>query len=170
MKGKIRLMFPWFIQAEIEINTSKNTKKIAWELYCELSTRVGVVEFKEDEDLIIYCLDSWHNFFQFARQKIKQLDVPKKSKIEKREKKGKIVKEYYLSEVILKLLNEQLRPFLRKWHGDFRHYWDYESKKEEYPIRRQKMFSNYISIIKDLSEMQNKLKETSEGLYDIAVT
>lgn len=170
MKGKIRIQFPWLVQADIEINTSKNTKKIAWELYCELSTRVGVVDFEEDEDLIIYCLDSWYNFFQLARQKIKQLEVPRKKKIKKRKKKGKTVKEYYLSEVILKLLNEQLRPFLRKWHGDFRHYWKCDSKEDEYPIERQKKFNNYIDIIKDLSKMQNKLKETAEGLYEIAVS
>lgn len=170
MKGKIRIIFPWLIQTEIEINTSKNTNKIAWELYCELSTRAGVIDFTEEEDLIIYCLDSWYNFFQLARRKIKQLEVPKKKKIEKRKKKGKTVKEYYLSEVILKLLNEQLRPFLRKWHGDFRHYWERESKKEEYPTQRQKNFNNYIAIIKDLSEMQNKLKDTAKGLYEIAIS
>ena len=170
MKGKIRIKIPWFVEAEFEIDNSKNTKKIAWELYCELSTRAGVVDFNEHEDLIIYCLDSWYDFFQLTRQNIKRLEIPKKKKIEKREKKGKTIKEYYLSEIILKLLNNELRPFLRKWHGAFRHYWEFDSKKEEYPIQRQKDFTNYNEIIKDLYEMQNKLKETSKGLYEIAVS
>lgn len=170
MKGKIRIQFPWLVQAEIEIDNSKNTKNVAWELYCELSTRVGVVDFKPEEDLIIYCLDSWYNFFQLARQKIKELKIPKKKKVKKRKKKSKTIKEYYLSEIILKLLNEQLRPFLRKWHGDFRHYWEFDSNEKDYPIKRQINFSNYDELIKEIDEMQNKLKETADGLYDIAVS
>lgn len=172
MKGKIKLKIPWFLESEFDINTNKNIKKIAWELYCELTTRVGVVDFKEDEDIIIYCLDSWYKFFNFARQKIKELKIPKvdKKKSKKIDKKNPKMKNIYLVEVILSLLNEQLRPFLRKWHGIFRHYWNYDSDEKEYPIERQNKFKNYNEIIQDLLAMQKKLKETSEGLYEIAVS
>ncbi len=72
MKGKVRIKLPWLLESEFEIDTTKNTKKIAWELYCEIYTRVGVVDFKEEEDIVIHCLDSWYKFFQFARQKLKE--------------------------------------------------------------------------------------------------
>lgn len=170
MKGKIKIKIPWFLESEFDINTSKNTKGIAWELYCELSTRVGVIDFKEGEDLVIYCLDSWYKFFQFTRQKIKELDIPKKKKIEEIKKKGELINRHYLSEIILSLLNEQLRPFLRKWHGIFRHYWEHDSDRSKYPVERQKDFSKYDDLIKDLSLMQNKLNETAEGLYEIAAS
>ena len=138
MKGKVRIKIQWFLESEFEIDTTKNTKKIAWELYCEIYTRVGVVDFKEEEDIIIYCLNSWYKFFQFARQKLKELEIPNKklSRIRKKQKKN-----YNLAEIILSLLNAQLRPFLRKWYGAFKHYWEYDSDKNRYPIDRQKKFS-----------------------------
>ncbi len=39
-----------------------------------------------------------------------------------------------------------------------------------YPIDRQKEFSEYKQIIEDLKVMQKKLKNTSNALYEIAVS
>ena len=155
---KIKISLPWLIETEFEIKIGKNDKKIAWQLYCELVTRVGVVEFIEDEDIIVYCLDSWYSFFQFAREKLKDLKPRKKSKKAERD----------LPLIILKLLNEQLRPFLRKWHGQFRHFWDKEADQKLYPVKRQKSFPKYNKLVEDLKKLQIKLKQTSEALLKIA--
>ena len=156
--AKIKLKLPWLMEAEFEINVTKREQKIAWQLYCELGTRVGVVEFVETEDLIIECLNSWYEFFQFAREKLKSLE-PKKKKFAKN-----------LISIVLNLLNDQMRPFLRKWHGQFRHFWEQEADSKVNPIERQQTFPQYPDLLKEMKETQEKLKQTASALFKIATS
>ncbi len=144
------------MDAEFEIFATKYEQKIAWELYCELGTRIGVVKFVETEDLVIICYDSWYAFFQFARAKLKNLD-PRKKKFAKN-----------LVTIILSLMNEQMRPFLRKWHGSFRHFWEQEADPTQKPIERQQAFPQYQALLTDIKDLQAKLKQTASALFKIA--
>lgn len=176
MLNTVKISLPWLIGVEFEFNIQRNTKKIAWELYCELSTRVGVIDYLEEEDIIISCLRSWYTFFLMARDKLKSMDPPKRHrsllKTKKRIKNGsgKKGKKYSLSEVIIALLNDQLRPFLRKWHGVFKFYWESDHNKEILLIERQKAFPDYDILINELKAMSEKLRQTKDALYIIAAS
>ncbi len=162
MRGTIRITLPWLFEAEFEIQTNRKVKKIAWELYCELSTRVGVIDFKEIEDLFINCFDSWYAFFKFARKKVILIGPPKKNK------KGD--KKYNIISIVLSLLNDQLRPFLRKWHNRFTHFWKNNIDQADDLIALQKLYPDYNSLIEDLKQMSIKLKQTSEMLNKISIS
>ena len=124
-----RFRIPYIFELEYSFEISNEDKKAAWDLYCELSTRVGVIEFIEGQDLIINCLTSWFTFFGIAREKLKTL-FPTEDR--SKEKKS-------LAFLILALLNEHMRPFLQKWHPQFEHYWTKKSDSSINPIKRRKL-------------------------------
>lgn len=169
---RVKFKLPWFFEAEWgSANIDRNDQTIAWELYCELGTRVGVVEFNPEEDIIINCIKSWYTFFNLTRKSLKNLRPPKKPSIFSRLftffKKDE---SEILSNIIIKLLNDQFRPFLRYWYPQFEFYWENEAEEKINPIERQKRFPKYEEIVEEISKLQTKLKQTAEALFKIATS
>ncbi|MFX1286575.1 MAG: hypothetical protein ACFFB5_23260 [Promethearchaeota archaeon] len=171
---KIRIKLPWFFETELEreVSVAEDDQKIAWELYCDLITRIGVVEFKEDEDILLYCLDSWHEFFRIARNALKRLKTPIGSQRKIKTAKRKITESptYLLSDIIIRLLNEELRPFLRKWHPYVRYFMKQEADQTKFMIEEQKKMPKWAELIEIVKDLHVKLKNTSNALYEIAVS
>lgn len=168
---RIKIKLPWFFEAEWGTTEVDETDQgIAWELYCELGTRVGVVEFNPEEDAIINCLQSWYSFFKLARESLKRLKPPKEPSFLERILPLKEKSDEKLSGIIIRMLNDQFRPFLRHWFPEFEFFWEHESDKTLIPIERQKAFSKYQILIQEVNELQTNLKFTSEALFTIATS
>lgn len=154
---KFKIKFPLLFEAEYDLDIDINDIKVAWNIYCELQTRIGIVDFNENEDIIETCFKSWYKLFSLVRDKLKEIKVPLRKRKEKETQKN-------LDEIIFQLLNYHIRPFLRKWHYQFNSYWEknYESGKD--PITTQKSFPQYSNLIEDVKILQKKLKEILTAL------
>ena len=151
---------------ECLIKFNKKDQIIIWEIYCELLPLIGVNEFKDEEDLFIDVIASWDNISKFAIQKIK--DLGPQNFGPSIQKKGEI--QIFLGSLILELINQHMRPFLKKWKEKFHHFWNRSliQNPEIESIKRQLAFPEYSHLFKDILELQRTLKEYSEVFYIIS--
>ena len=104
-------------EAEIGIGTHKIKIKpnyediqIAYKLWVELSTRKLGLPINFDNDLIIEIYKSWYEFFKLTRELIKEVPIHKI-------RKHKSTKDFI--DIVVAVLNEELRPHLTKWQARF---------------------------------------------------
>jgi hypothetical protein len=154
-----KISFPLLFNAQYNIELEKTDIEVAWNIFCELQTRVGIIDFNEEEDIISICFESWYSLFKVIREQLKELKVPIK--------KSKSKESKNLDQILLSLLNDHMRPFLRKWHFNFKSYWEKNYENGKNPIEIQKAFPNYSSLIKDIHIMEKKLKEILNALEKI---
>ena len=164
---KFKVSFPLLFDAEFNIEIDKTDIKVAWNIFCELQTRVGIVDFVESEDIINICFESWYAMFKIVRNNLKKLQIPLRKKKEKKRLDDITNKSKNLDEVLFILLNSHMRPFLRKWHIEFNTYWQKNFTQDKNPIKVQKDFPNYSELIGDINILQNKLKEILIALEQI---
>lgn len=164
---KFKVSFPLLFNAEFNIEIDKTNIKVAWNIFCELQTRVGIVDFVENEDIIKICFESWYNMFKIIRSNLKELQIPLRKNKETKKSDRKTTKTKNLDEILFILLNSHMRPFLRKWHYEFTTYWQENFSPDKNPIEVQKKFPNYSELIGDISILQSKLKEISNALEQI---
>ena len=148
---KFKVSFPLLFDAEFNIEIDKTNIKVAWNIFCELQTRVGIVDFVENEDIINICFESWYNMFKIIRSNLKKLQIPLRKNKEKKKSDRITHKSKNLDEVLFILLNSHIRPFLRKWHYEFNTYWQENFTPDKNPIEVQKKFPNYSELIGDIS-------------------
>jgi hypothetical protein len=122
-------------------------RQCAWELYCEIITRVGVIgKFDQDGkqtmtgEVLAESLDSLHRFFQEARGLMRRYPVGSLG--------AGTSSEHHLGFFIAGLLETVIRPFLEKWQARYRYWWQHQSDHTLPPFRRQAAFPG-------LAEMQS---------------
>ncbi len=141
----------------ITIELNKEVSKIAHKTWVEIMTRkVGLV-FEEDKDIIVEVYNSWYKSFEIIRGLLKEIEPNKKDKNVKK-----------LEEVLIRTLNDGLRPHLTQWQAKFRRWYDIEIEKEENkdktPQEIQKEYSEYESLVKDLKETNEKIVQFAHEL------
>ena len=116
-------------EAEIGIGNSKikikpNYEDIqtAYKLWVELSTRkIGLpIDFENDVIMDIY--NSWYEFFKLTRELIKVIPV---SKIRKYDSTRKLIN------IMVAVLNDELRPHLTLWQARFKRWYQLELEKNK---------------------------------------
>lgn len=136
-------------------------RQCAWELYAELSTRVAVTGKPDDAEcsnfdgeLYIESLNSLYTFFQEARKIMRQFPV------------GKIKNDQkdHLGVLISRMMENILRPFLEKWHVEYRHWWENQSNPRLSPFERQSEYPNINDFLKDWSSVRWLMREVQKTL------
>lgn len=141
---------------------AEEDRQCAWELYTELVTRVAVVGKTSDTDagnfdgeVLAESLDSLYKFFQEARGIMRRFPV------------GRIGKrKNHLGIVVHGMMKDVLRPFLEKWHADFRHWWEYESDKKLSPLKRQKGYPNLKPFLADWRSVRLLMRAVQQELVN----
>lgn len=139
----------------VSIEINKNISKIAHKAWIEIMTRkVGLV-FEEDKDVIVEVYNSWYQLFGIIRDLLKDI-----------EPKRRDVNMEKLEDILIKVLNEGLRPHLTKWQAKFRKWYENESKKHENlsPQEIQRKYSGYNELISDLKETNKQMVQFAEEL------
>jgi hypothetical protein len=97
-------------------------RQCAWELYCELVSRVAVIGKLDKDNRQVFVgerydqsLDSLHAFFKEARGLMRRYPVGRI---------GRDAPENHLGFFIAALLETIVRPFLEKWQASYRHWWE----------------------------------------------
>lgn len=135
----------------IKIKSNQEVKQIAYKAWAELSTRKVGLLFDAENDVITEVYSSWYQLFQEIRTLIKE--VP--SNHMKNNSTRKLV------DILVKTLNEGLRPHLTKWQARFKRWYETEiqkpSNKNKSPQEIQEKFPRYKELTDELLAINQKL-------------
>jgi hypothetical protein len=143
--------------SSVKFSYSKKDQEIAYKIWVELSTRKIGLRFDKENDVIKEVYDSWHKFFETARELLK--DIPG----------NRIPYSGDLIELTEKVLNIGLRPHLTKWQAKYRRWYEEELKRDSgTPQDIQKKYPEYDALVEDLIETNEKMIEYKKLMKRIA--
>lgn len=148
---------------------AEDDRQCAWELYTEIATRVAVVGKSSDKncgdfdgEVLTESLDSLYKFFLETRGIMRRFPVGRIGR-----------KKDHLGVVVHNVMRNVLRPFLERWHADYRHWWESTAEKRLPPLQRQKKYPSYRQFVADwqslrllMRSIQRELAKTYE-LVDV---
>lgn len=135
-------------------------RQCAWELYCELVSRVAVVGKLDSNgnhtfegEVLAESLDSLYHFFTEARHIMRAYPLGRLT-AGKRDAS-------HLGFFIAGMLEGVLRPFLEKWQASYRYWWDHQSDRQLSPFRRQAGFESLDDFLADWSRLRDFCRATA---------
>ena len=136
---------------QLATELTEEDRQCAWELYTEIATRIAVsgkrgdIECKDFQgELLIESLNSLYSFFKECRLIMRKFPVGR----------IKVDNRNHLGCVIHDLLTFVLRPFLEKWHVNFRTWWDSKNESGLSPFDRQNEFPEISEFLEDWSSVR----------------
>lgn len=138
-------------------------RQCAWELYCELISRVALVGKENEHGELVFTgerydqsLDSLHAFFREARALMRRYPV------------GKIGggQGDHLGFFIAALLEVVIRPFLEKWQVSYRHWWQQECRRlpQASPFERQRSYPRLEEMLEDWRRVRRFCRDAAKEL------
>ena len=155
-KDKIKIRTLSIGSFSVDLECNKDVKSLANEVYIELSTRKISLPFDETNDLITEVYDSWYSAFERLRQILKNITIKKHNKNTEK-----------LTNLIIKILNEELRPHLTKWQVRFRNWYNNNKNTIEDPQIIQKKYPKYDELVEDLKRVNRDMIELTNELDKI---
>lgn len=156
IKGRVSIKTITINGISVDLECNSYVKKLANEVWIELSTRKIALPFDEENDVIVEVYNSWYEVFKRFREILKELPINNNKEVEK------------LSLLILKILNEELRCHLTKWQSRFRKWYkENENIIGEDPQEIQKKYPQYKELVKDLKRVNNNMIIFTEELDKI---
>lgn len=156
IKGRVSIKTITINGISVDLECNGYVKKLANEVWIELSTRKIALPFDEENDVIVEVYNSWYEVFKRFREILKELPTNNNKEVEK------------LSLLILKILNEELRGHLTKWQARFRKWYkENENIIGEDPQEIQKKYPQYKELVKDLKRVNNNMIIFTEELDKI---
>lgn len=138
-------------------------RQCAWELYTEMVTRVAVVGKASDKncsnfdgEVLSESLDSLYKFFQEARGIMRRFPVGRIGK-----------KQNHLGIMVHEMMRTVLRPFLEKWHADFRHWLDSGTDKKLSPLVRQAKYPKHNLFLADWQSVRLLMRKVQRELVKV---
>jgi len=141
---------------EVRFRPNADDRIIAYKTWVEIKTRkLGVVYTEKDVLSEIY--DSWYAFFGVSRELLKTFPIQKINHAGGRQ----------TIDILLSILNDELRPHLNSWHARYRKWLLEELEKDvsngKSPQEIQRAFPEYEQLVFELklvnSEMINFASE-----------
>ena len=112
--SEITLTVPEFAEMKFAVNSEY--RRVAWKLFIETLTRVATQPLRTDHGSLREAIGSLHGLFTDTRELLKTMHPSKPI--------GGITVEV----CAVKMLNQEIRPFLSKWHVRLR---DFQSRQPE---------------------------------------
>lgn len=73
----------------------------------------------------------------------------------------------HLGALVFRMMQDVLRPFLEKWHGQYRHWWDNESDKTLAPFNRQAAFPKHEDFLRDWTSLRWMMRRVQKRLVEV---
>ncbi len=149
---------------EIEIETlgqkwklanSGTQKRVAWSLFVEIVTRIATQSMSDEDGDNGIALKSLYELFQYTRKSI--TEIKPTSMLPSRKKSLDTVETYALT-----MLNQDLRPFLSKWHP----IWD--AWRRANPDTACLSWDQHTAFRNELKVLQTQIRARAKGLGKIA--
>jgi len=91
----------------MKFKVNREYRLVAWNLFIETITRISTQPLKNDQGILEESLNSLYKLFTTTRELLKEMEPSKEN--------GEMTVEL----LAVKMLNDELRPFLSKWHPRF---------------------------------------------------
>lgn len=111
----------------MKVSLSDAHRMVGWKLFIELSTRVATQPLVEGEGRLREALDSLYSLFQLTRSELKNMS-PSPLPVTK----GSYTVESYA----VRMLNDGLRPMLRRWHPRLLNWEKQNLAESEWPLAK----------------------------------
>jgi hypothetical protein len=69
--------------------------------------------------------------------------------------------------LVFRMMQDVLRPFLEKWHGQYRHWWENESNKGLPPFLRQAEFPSHEDFLRDWANLRWLMRRAQKRLMEV---
>ncbi|MFG3602531.1 hypothetical protein [Micromonospora chersina] len=148
---------------QVEICPNNDVAQIAHTAWVELRSRKAAIPFDPDHDVIVEMYNSWYDLFRALRELAKT--VPPDAM-----RAGESAP--LLAEILLKALNDGLRPHLTCWQAKFRRWYDAKladpAMASMSPQEIQRLFPEYEALVADLVVVSMGMSQFTEELRKIA--
>jgi len=143
---------------------TEEDRQCAWELYCELVSRVALMGKEDRRGELVFTgevyeqsLDSLYAFFREARTLMRRYPVGRI---------GANKPQNHLGFFIAALLEVVIRPFLEKWQASYRHWWEHECARlpQASPFERQKGYPLLEDMLADWRAVRRFCRSAAKEL------
>ncbi|MFH1521814.1 MAG: hypothetical protein ABIF18_02540 [archaeon] len=156
----VEIELPSLLGEKIKIKPDYSTINIAYKTWIELITRKVALNYEEDKDVIVEVYNSWYQTFGILRELAKSISAHNM-----RDDGGM----RSLISLMIKVLNEGLRPHLTTWQAKFRRWYnaEIETNPDKTPQEIQKEFPEYDLLVNDIKKVNRIMQEYSASLEKI---
>lgn len=144
----------------VTYETSSDDRVIAWKMYVQLTTRKAALPFDEAHDLVADVYSSLYELFPVTRELLSGMQI------------DDIARAKGVADVILRALNDGLRPHLTQWNARYRSWWEQQTKEKAdntgTPQEVQRRYPMYEDLVKDLKRTNTELSKFADELLAIA--
>jgi len=152
----IKLKTKW---GEWEVYPDYDTRRIAHQAWVEIKSRKVGLPFDEDNDVVVEVYNSWYALFGVLRELAKSIPP---DRLQDCDETRKVV------EVLMRSLNDGLRPHLTRWQAKFRRWYDSESKEPDTndltPQEIQQRYPDFAELVADLKKVNHEFVEFADLL------
>jgi hypothetical protein len=144
-----------FNLGQLELEVDEVQQRAAWELYVELTTRIAVQPVDHDEGFMRDALSSIYSIFSATREILRRA--------------GPSVAQgpNSLGPIAIDVLNQGLRPFLRKWHPLLLNY--EQKRPSEVSMRDyERDWEKRTEFWHELAKVQEQMMIYADALGEIA--
>ena len=149
-----------FKLGSITFDTTQADRVVAWKSYIQLVTRKAALPFDEKNDVIEEVYASLYSMFDTTRDLL--LNLPPKT----------FQRPDGIPALLLRVLNDGLRPHLTRWQSDFKAWIENARNKDEYmnmsPVELQQKYPRYSDLVEDLKLTNTELSRLADELCLIA--
>jgi hypothetical protein len=149
-----------FNLGKIDYELSSMDRVLAWKMYVQLMTRKAALLFDEENDVIVDVYASLYDIFPIARELLAAMPL------------SEIERSQGVSDLIVRVLNDAIRPHVTKWQGRYRSWWEIQiadkSRKGVDPQVLQRGYPQYEELVADLRRTNTELAKLADQLLAIA--
>ena len=158
--SQISLSLPFGL-GNVVYETTDKDRVLAWKMFVQLKTRKAALPFDESNDLVANVYDSLHGLFSITRELLSEA-CPRNGD-----------RQRTISDYVLRVVNDGIRPHLTQWHPVFRSWWenaiDRPENRDRRPQELQRDFPEYDDLLADLKQMNTELARYADELLAIVV-
>lgn len=154
-----------FKGVEWDICPDTETRRVAHQAWIEIKSRKVGLPFEEGLDVIVEVYNSWYQVFGVLRDLAKSIPA---DRLEHCDDTRNVVA------LLMKALNEGLRPHLTRWQAKFRRWYDAELANEQNkgksPQDIQKQYPQYGELVADLRKVNDEFVRFADSLHQVVMT
>jgi hypothetical protein len=145
----ISITVPQF--SELHFAVTRDSQQVAWKLFVESVTRISTQPLNENIGLLREALTSLYGLFGITRDVLKQAQPSTRAG-----------RDPTVEHLAIAMLNNELRPFLSRWHPALREW------ETAHPDQPEAMWPHAAECRAELASMQRHLEEYVLGFGRLA--
>ena len=146
--SEITLNIPEFAQMKFAINAEY--RRVAWKLFVETLTRIATQPLGSEDGSLREALTSLYSLFSVTRDLLKNMQPSKATSF--------VTVEMFA----VRMLNQEIRPFLSKWHTQLKKF------ESIHPDKRESEWEENKNCRKELEALRNRLISYTRAFGELA--